>query len=112
MVFHTSEPIELLLGYFYNSQNIWLQTPDPETDAEAANQGGVEPRVSNAVVIPELPVVNVHVRTYSAGNHTLDFGPGSYLILGFVVADTSITQYDAGLKTQANGFQGIDWLLE
>ena len=107
--FETSEPIQLLLGYFQDSRDIWLQPPNLETDAAAARYGGVEPHIRNAISISELPVVNIHIRRYPAGKHTLDLGKGSYLIVGCVKADETITGYDAG---KARDLKGIDWLLK
>ena len=85
--FTTTEPVQVLLGYFRSKDKTWRQVPELETDAAAAEHGGVEPLLLNALSIDSLPPVDVYAQTYDAGTHKLEVrGNGAFLILGFVRA--------------------------
>lgn len=80
----TKSPIRVLVGYFDAPGNEWRKPPTLETDATAADRGGAEPFIVDAVKLEGLPPVNVHAFNYPAGRHTIEVrGTGAYLILGF-----------------------------
>lgn len=83
--FECSESVRVLIGYFNDRAAAWRQPPTLETDASAADRGGAEPFIVDAVKIEGLPTVTVHTFDYPAGRHTLEVrGTGTYLILGLV----------------------------
>lgn len=83
--FECSEPVRVLIGYFNDRGSGWRQPPTLETDASAADRGGAEPFLVDAVKFDALPAATVHAFDYPAGRHTLQVrGTGTYLILGIV----------------------------
>ncbi|RXK53643.1 hypothetical protein ESB00_18315 [Oleiharenicola lentus] len=83
--FECSEPVRVLIGYFHDRGPGWRQPPTLETDATAADRGGAEPFIVDAVKFDALPAATVHAFDYPAGRHTLQVrGTGTYLILGIV----------------------------
>jgi hypothetical protein len=80
-----SEPVRVLVGYFHSTGPDWRKPPTLETDASAAERGGAEPFIVDAVKFDGLPAATVHAFDYPAGRHTLEVrGSGAYLILGIV----------------------------
>lgn len=117
--FTNQEPVEVLIGFFdpKNSGqkgvaigNIYLSPPQLETDASANDYGQAEPKIVNALVIEDLPPVNVHAWTFPPGTHTLTLGKGMCLVLGFVKSSDKGKIYDAGLGDP--GKKNLDWLFE
>lgn len=85
VVFECSEPVRVLIGYFNATGPEWRKPPTLETDATAAERGGAEPFLVDAVKFDALPSVTVHAFDYPAGRHTLEVrDTGAYLILGVV----------------------------
>lgn len=85
VTFECAEPVRVLIGYFNANGPEWRKPPTLETDATAAERGGAEPFIIDAVKFDTLPTVNVHAFDYPAGRHTLEVrAPGAYLILGIV----------------------------
>lgn len=83
----TTVPVRVLVGYVRADLPEWRQPPRSETDARAAEHGGTEPLLVNAVAIASLPAVDVYELTFGAGRHLIDPpGAGSFLILGVVQA--------------------------
>lgn len=83
--FECSEPVRVLVGYFNDPGPGWRRPPTLETDATAAERGGAEPLLVDAVKIEGLAPVTVHAFDYPAGRHTLQVrGTGAYLLLGVV----------------------------
>jgi hypothetical protein len=94
--FETSEPVKILIGYFQSRDDVWLQPPDLETDAKAIDRGDVEPLITNAATIQELPAVNVYAMKFDKGRHKLDVhGKGSFVILGVIPQSAQVTKRDA-----------------
>ena len=96
-----AEPAQVLVGYFNDTRDIWLQVPKLEFAAQADERGGIETVIENAVVIQECPGVNVHAFHYEAGKQKLEFiGKGSFVILGVVPQSAKLEKRDvkAGLK--------------
>jgi hypothetical protein len=80
-----SEPSQVLVGYFNDTRDIWLQVPKLEFAAQADERGGVDTVLENAATIQECPDVNLHAFRYEAGRQKLEFiGKGSFVILGVV----------------------------
>jgi hypothetical protein len=80
-----SEPSQVLVGYFNDTRDIWLQVPKLEFAAQADERGGVETVLESAATIEECPGVNLHAFRYDAGRQKLEFiGKGSFVILGVV----------------------------
>jgi hypothetical protein len=97
--FDAAEPVQILIGYFKDPAKTWLKPPDLETDALAAERGGVEPLILNAATIAGAPAVDVHAMTFPAGRHKLDVrGSGSFIILGVVPQSAKIEKRDAQRK--------------
>jgi hypothetical protein len=95
----TEDPVNVLIGYFKSPDKAWRKPPNLETDALAAEHGGVEPILQNAVTISSAPPIDVHAMQYDKGRHTIDVrGEGAYVILGVVPQSAKLTKRDAGRK--------------
>jgi hypothetical protein len=85
VIFECDEPVRVLIGYFNASGAEWRKPPTLETDATAAERGGAEPFIVDAVKFDTLPSVTVHAFEYPPGRHVLEVrDTGTYLILGIV----------------------------
>ena len=92
-----SEPAQVLVGYFNDTRDLWLQMPKLEFAAQADERGGVDTVLENAAVIQECPDVNVHAFRYETGRQKLEFiGKGSFVILGVVPSSVKLDKHDAG----------------
>lgn len=105
--FEVAEPVKVLVGYFQEERDIWLQVPMLEHVAHANDRAGIDPVLEDVADIGDaklkLPKVNVHAFTYAAGRNTLEMiGKGSYVILGVVPADTKLNA-NAGFVGWRNG---------
>jgi hypothetical protein len=95
IAFETTEPVQILVGYFRSNEKQYLQVPTLETDALAAEHGGGETLIENAATIPSLPAVDVHALKYDAGRHTLDVrGNGAFVVLGVVPQSATIAPHE------------------
>ena len=96
MEFEAAEPVLVLVGYFKEAREIWLQVPRLEFAAQADERGGVETVIENAAVIQDCPGVDVHAFRYGAGRQKLEFiGHGSFVILGVVPQSVKLEKRDA-----------------
>jgi len=94
--FETTEPVQVLVGYFKSDQKGWLQVPQLEFAAQADERGGVDAVLENAVTISDCPAVDVHAFRFEAGRQKLELiGKGSFVILGVVPQSVTITPRDA-----------------
>jgi hypothetical protein len=94
--FEVDQPVQVLVGYFKATGKGWLQVPNLETDAPAGEYIETMPALENAVTIPGMPAVDVHVFKYDKGRHTLDVrGRGSFLILGMVPQSAHVAKRQA-----------------
>ena len=85
--FSATEPVRVLIGYVRAESPDWRQPPRSEFDAAAAERGGTEPLLVDALQLSSLPRVDVYELSFPAGRHKLDPpGSGAFLVLG-VVAD-------------------------
>ncbi|HEU5125532.1 MAG TPA: hypothetical protein VFW05_15875 [Verrucomicrobiae bacterium] len=83
--FEVSEPVRVLVGYFQNERDIWLQVPNLDVASQADERGGVDVLLRDAARIEECPSVNVHAFRYEPGRHRLELiGKGSFVVLGVV----------------------------
>jgi hypothetical protein len=97
--FEVDQPVQILVGYFQDTRDMWLQVPSLETDALAAEQGGNEPLIMNAASIEESPAVNIHAIKFGPGRHKLAFRDnGSFIVLGVVPQSADVAKRDAQLK--------------
>jgi hypothetical protein len=93
------EPVDVLVGHFKSPQAFWRKPPDLETDALAAERGGVEPLLLNAASIDELPAVDLHAVRFDAGRQKLELrGSGSFIVLGVVPRSAMTHKRDAQRK--------------
>jgi len=94
--FETTEPVQVLVGYFKSSQPGWLQVPQLETAAQADERGGIDTVIENAAAISDCPSVDVHAFRFDAGRQKLELiGKGSFVILGIVPQSTALNKRDA-----------------
>jgi hypothetical protein len=95
--FEVGEPVCVLIGYFQESRDIWLQVPNLDVASHADERGGVEVVLANAAVIEQCPKVNVHAFRYGPGRHKLEpMGKGSFVVLGVVPASATVEKQPAG----------------
>jgi hypothetical protein len=95
--FEVAEPVRVLIGYFQNERDLWLQVPNLDVASHADERGGVDVLLRNAAVIEECPNVNVHAFRYEPGRHRLELiGKGSFVILGVVPQSARLEKRDAG----------------
>lgn len=109
--FSTSSPVKILVGYFNSKDTRFTGAPDLEHDASANDFGQSEIKIANALKIGNMPGVNVHSYTFSAGTHTLTLAKGAVLVLGVIDDKTPMRLYDAGIGSVGNK-KDIDWLFE
>ncbi|WP_420150448.1 alpha-d-galacturonidase [Spirosoma sp.] len=109
LIFSTTQPVKLLIGFFNEKNPRYLPAPELETDASANDYGQSEIKISNAILVDGMPPVNVHAYSFKPGQHTLNLGKGACLLLGFMDGNQEIPISDAGL---AGNKKNIDWLFE
>src|SRR5262249_2325148 len=96
--FEVSAPVQVLVGFFNDRRDIWLQAPNLDTDANADVRGGVETLIENAAVIEQCPSVNLHAFRYETGRHKLELpGKGSFVVLGVVPQSADLKRRNATL---------------
>jgi len=99
--FEITEPVRVLIGYFQNERDLWLQVPNLDFASHADERGGVDPVLRNAVAIDECPNVNVHAFRYEPGRYKLELiGKGSFVVLGIVPQSVELKKRDAKLGIQ------------
>jgi hypothetical protein len=96
--FEVTEPVRVLIGYFQNERDLWLQVPNLDFASHADERGGVDPVLRNAVAIDECPNLNVHAFRYEPGRYRLELiGKGSFVVLGIVPQSVELKKRDAKL---------------
>ncbi|HYG22060.1 MAG TPA: hypothetical protein VEH04_04695 [Verrucomicrobiae bacterium] len=99
--FEVTQPVRVLIGYFQNERDLWLQVPNLDFASHADERGGVEPVLRNAGEIEECPAFNVHAFRYEPGRHQLELiGKGSFIVLGVVPQSATLEKRDAKLGTK------------
>jgi hypothetical protein len=106
--FETSEPVQLLIGFFRDDQKRFAKAPTLETDAAANLYGQAEPVLTNALRIDGLPAVNIHAYSFEIGHHKLLLPKGLCLVIGFTNAD--ISPRNAGLAGTGDE-ETMDWMF-
>lgn len=104
--FESGKPVYLLVGYFRDDQKKFAKAPTLETDATANNYGQAEPKLSNAIRIKDMPMVNVHAYYFEAGMHELLLPKGYALVLGFT--NSEVAARNVGL---AGAEETMDWMF-
>ena len=96
--FEVTEPVRVLIGYFQNERDLWLQVPNLDFASHADERGGVDPVLRNAAMIDECPNVNVHAFRYEPGRYKLELiGKGSFVVLGVVPQSAELKKRDVKL---------------
>ncbi len=96
--FEVTEPVRVLIGYFQNERELWLQVPNLDFASHADERGGIDVVLRNAAAIDECPNVNLHAFRYEPGRHKLELiGKGSFVVLGFVPQSVELKKRDAKL---------------
>jgi hypothetical protein len=114
--FTNAQPVKVLVGYFnkggFINPDTWhyLLAPQLETDASANDFGQADVKLSNGILINNMPSVNIHTYSFKAGTNTLSLGKGTSLILGFINDTQPVPVYDAGLSTTGN-IKDLRWLF-
>ena len=99
--FEVTEPVRVLIGYFQNERDLWLQVPNLDFASHADERGGIDTVLRNAAAIDECPNVNVHAFRYEPGRHKLELiGKGSFVVLGVVPQSAKLEKRDAGKGTK------------
>jgi hypothetical protein len=110
ITFTNAKPVKVLVGYFVNKDNAYLQPSLLENDASANDYGQADAKITAAIQVSGLPPVNVHTYTFKAGTNTLTLAKGQCLILGIVDDTARIPVYDAGLSNEGN-IKDLRWLF-
>ena len=99
--FEVTVPVRVLIGYFQNERDLWLQVPNLDFASHADERGGIDPVLRNAAAIDECPNVNIHAFRYEPGRYKLEMiGKGSFVILGIVPQSAQLEKRDAGKGTK------------
>ena len=105
--FESDKPVKLLVGLFKDGDPKWAKAPKLEIDATGNEYGQAEPLLTNAISIVQMPKVNIHQYTLSAGHQTLHLPKGILMVAGFTQSD--INPRDCGLNGPSSE---VDWLFQ
>ena len=105
--FETAEPVQMLVGFFQDDDPKWAKVPKLETDATGNEYGQAEPVLTNAVVIKQMPPVNIHAYHFPAGRHSIRLPKGIIMVAGFT--SDEIKPRDASLLGASDE---VDWLFQ
>lgn len=105
--FESDKPVKLLVGLFKDDDPKWAKAPKLEIDATGNEYGQAEPLLTNAISIVQMPKVNIHQYTLSAGHQTLHLPKGILMVAGFTQSD--INPRDCGLNGPSSE---VDWLFQ
>ena len=105
--FETAEPVQMLVGFFQDDDPKWAKVPKLEVDATGNEYGQAEPLLTNAVVIKQMPPVNIHAYHFPAGRHTIRLPKGIIMVAGFT--SDEIKPRDASLLGASDE---VDWLFQ
>jgi hypothetical protein len=108
--FSNTQPVKVLVGFFNERTKRYSPTPQLETDASANDFGQADVKISNAILIPGMPAVNLHTYSFKPGTNTLNLSKGAGMILGFVTDNQQVPVYDAGLLADGN-IKDLRWLF-
>lgn len=102
--FDLPEPAKILVGFLDGNPATCAKQPDWEWDAV----------LTDALAMGDLPKVTVCCHAFPAGNNRVDFGKGTYLILGFTKPSEVLEPRVVGATQpdRQEGRKGVDWLFE
>ena len=107
MVDFTSEkPVKMLVGFFIDEDRKYAAPPKLEVDATGNEFGQAEPIISNAIVLKNSPIVNVHAYHLPAGHHQIRLPRGIIMVAGFTSSDLKVR--DAEMNGAS---EEVDWLF-
>ena len=107
MVDFTSEkPVKMLVGFFIDEDRKYAAPPKLEVDATGNEFGQAEPIISNAIVLKNSPIVNVHAYHLPAGHHQIRLPRGIIMVAGFTETDLKVR--DAEMNGAS---EEVDWLF-
>lgn len=100
----------VLIGYMKAKSHEWLQVPDLETNTHADDRGGLAVLYRGAVKAESCPLIDIHALKYEAGEHTLYFGTGAYVIAGVIPAGKRPEPREVDCDGKVA--DTLDWLYE
>ena len=109
--FNAAQGGKMLVGFFVAPKDAtFLKEPELETNASANDYGQADIKIANALIIKDMPAVNIHTYNFKPGANEIKLAKGACIILGFVPDNQPVGMYDAGLNDPSN--KNIDWLFE
>lgn len=100
----------VLIGYMKAKSHEWLQVPYLETNTHADDRGGLAVLYRGAVKAESCPLIDIHALKYEAGEHTLYFGTGAYVIAGVIPAGKRPEPREVDCDGKVA--DTLDWLYE
>ena len=100
----------VLIGYMKAKAIQWLQVPDLETNTHADDRGGLAVLYQGAAKAEGCPVMDIHAFYYEAGEHTLYFGTGAYVVMGVISGEKRPAPRVVGFDGKS--VNTLDWLYE
>lgn len=105
--FEAKAPVKVLVGYFNSTDKVFAAKPVLEIDATANDHGQVDTKVSNALRIQYMPMIDVHSYSFAAGKQELKLPKGEAIILGFV-SDTELQHpYNADVDNRGDDMDDL-----
>lgn len=104
--FDAARPVKMLVGFYVDDQTKFARPPKLEVDATGNEYGQAEPVLSNALIMTNMPVANIHAYHFGAGHHVINLPKGIIMVAGFTETDIKIR--DA--KLNGAGTE-VDWLF-
>lgn len=101
--FELSEPAQVLVGFFKSPRSRAAAAPPKD-------EWG--PVLFNAVAAGQHPSLTVYSHALPAGRSDLDFGPGAYVVLGFIPAAVQPEPRVVFLARSGPARTDLDWLFE
>ncbi len=107
MVDFTSEkPVKMLVGFFVDDDNKYAAPPKLEIDATGNEYGQAEPVITNAILLKNSPIANVHAYNLPAGHHQIRLPKGIIIVAGFTSSE--LRPRDAEINGAS---EEVDWLF-
>lgn len=97
--FELPEPAHVLVGFFKSERRNAAASPPKDE---------WEPLLRNAVEMDGHPSLTVYARALPPGRNSLDFGPGAYVVLGFVKNSVQLAPRMVFFGPRPD----LDWLFE
>ena len=106
VIFDSSQPVNMLVGFFVDDDPKYAKPPKLEVDATGNEYGQAEPVITNAVNMTGMPKVNIHAYHLGAGQHVIHLPKGIIMVAGFT--SDILRPRDAGLQGAGDE---VDWLF-